>query len=140
MDLARLRTYLMNVYDKNRFVNLLQMKVGDVEPGKVELLMPVIEEIHTNLYGNAHGGSIASLADTAMGFACATLGKRVVTLEMNMNFIHAAMSSSQLIAKAVVAHNGGRTMVVECDIVTSDDILVAKSRGTFFIIGQFEGV
>jgi acyl-CoA thioesterase len=105
----------------------------------VKIAMPVNQDIHTNLYGAVHGGALASLADTAMGIACATVGKRVVTLEFNMNYIRSAIVQPAIEAIGVVIHNGSSTMVTECEILDQENALLAKARATFFIIGQFEG-
>ena len=135
MDYANLKDTLNQKYEKNSFVNLLHMQIVAAREGEIELSMPIQAEIHTNLYGVAHGGSLASLADTAMGIACATFGKRVVTLEMNINFLRGVP-----IQPAIrVIHNGSRTIVTECDIYDEENQLMAKARGTFFVIGRFEG-
>lgn len=139
-DLVRLKEYLIKTYTNNPFVNLLGMKIADIAEGKVEITMPVVPAIHTNLYGVAHGGALASLADTAMGIACATLKRRVVTLDLNLNYIKGAAAQPAVKAIGAVAHNGSRTMVAECDIFDQENALLAKSRATFFVIGQFEGV
>ena len=140
MDLARLKEYLVGTYDSNPYVNLLKMCIADIGDGRAELTMPVIHEVHSNLYGIAHGGALASLVDTAMGVACATVGKRVVTLDLNMNFLRSASVQPAIRAVAIVIHNGSRTMVVECEVFDREDALLAKARATFFVIGQFEGV
>lgn len=140
MDLARLKEYLIGTYSTNPFVNLLKMRLSDIGDGRAELTMPIIHEVHSNLYGVAHGGSLASLVDTAMGVACATVGKRVVTLELNMNFLRSASVQPAVKAVAVVIHNGSRTIVVECEVFDRENALLAKARATFFVIGQFEGV
>lgn len=132
-----LRNSLMNVYDKNPYINLLDISIGNLEDGKAELCMPVVEGKHTNLYDIAHGGALASLADTAMGIACATTGKKVVTLEMNMNFIKGAIPQDALKAVGRVIHNGKSTIIAECEIMDTQNELILKARGTFFITGMF---
>lgn len=139
MEVARIKERLVSTYEKNPFIHLLQMDIVEAAPGWAKLTMPIIHEIHTNLYGIAHGGALASLADTAMGVACVSLGKKVVTLEMNINFLHGAPVNSTVRAISTVVHGGSRTMVVECEVLGQDDTLLAKARGTFFIVGQFEG-
>lgn len=135
---ARLKRHLLNIYDHNPFVGLLQMQIDDIREGEADLSMPVIYEVHTNLFKMVHGGALASLADTAMGVACATLGKRVVTLEMNMNFIRSAGLGATIKAAGKVIHDGKATLVVECDLTDSSDTLLVKARGTFFVVGQFD--
>ena len=135
--LKRLYENLTRLYDSNPFVGLLGLKVGGIAEGEATMLMPVDHGVHGNLYGVAHGGALASLADTAMGVACATTGKRVVTLEMNMNFISSAAAGETVAGAAKVVHDGKQTLVVEAEL-RSGERLVAKARGTFFVIGSFD--
>lgn len=86
----KLKKQLTKLYDQNSFVRLLDMKIVEISEGKAVLTMAVDPNKHTNLYHVLHGGAQASLADTVMGVACATLGKRVVTIDMNINFIKSA--------------------------------------------------
>ena len=62
---------IKDVYSINSFVKLCGMELVDVECGKVTLTMPIDAAKHTNLYEVAHGGSLAALADTALGMASA---------------------------------------------------------------------
>ena len=133
-----LQQYLRKIYSQNSFVNLLEMKLIHVEPGNAILSMPIDPAKHTNLYNVAHGGALASLADTAMGVACASLGRRVVTLELNMNFIKAPDSGTVIRACGRVLHNGGHTLVVECDVLGEIEVLLGKARGTFYVVGKFD--
>ena len=133
-----LQQYLRKIYSQNSFVNLLEMKLIHVEPGNAILSMPIDPAKHTNLYNVAHGGALASLADTAMGVACASLGRRVVTLELNMNFIKAPDSGTVIRACGRVLHNGGHTLVVECDVLGEKEVILGKARGTFYVVGKFD--
>ena len=137
--IQKLKAYLTKIYDVNPYVRLLKMTIDDITEGMARLAMPVDYDIHTNLYKVAHGGSIASLADTAMGVACATVGKPVVTIDMNINYIRSAEQQTVIYCTATVIHNGKHTLVVEAEVVDGQGRLVAKARGTFFIIGRFEG-
>lgn len=134
----RLKEKLHNLYKRNPFVGLLQMKVEDVKEGEATLAMPIIQAIHGNLYGMAHGGATASLADTAMGLACVSLGKRVVTLDMNINYIYGAADGETMTAVAKVVHNGQHTVVVEAEHRDTAGRLLAKARGTFFVVGSLD--
>jgi 1,4-dihydroxy-2-naphthoyl-CoA hydrolase len=135
---AWLRDRLKYLYEKNPHVGLLRMQLAEVSEGAAVLTMPVIREVHGNLYGMVHGGALASLADTAMGVACASTGKRVVTLDLSTNFIASAGEGETVKAAATLIHGGRSTMVVDCEMTDSTGRLLAKARGTFFVIGQFE--
>lgn len=132
-----LKDYLYHIYKSNPFVSLLNMSIAKLEQGCVTMVMPVEKDRHTNLYHVAHGGALASLADTAMGVACCTTGKKVMTLDMSMNFIRAAQPQAAVSAVGKVVHDGSRTMVAETDIVDGNGGLVLKARGTYFVIGSF---
>jgi len=133
-----LQRHLMQIYDRNPYVRLLDMQIVSIAEGHVTMNMPVEADKHANLYGAAHGGSLASLADTVMGVACASCGKRVVTIEMNINYLRGVAAGSAVLAEAKIIHNGRQTIVVETDIFDGQGSLAAKSRGTFCVIGRFD--
>ena len=136
-DKEWLTEQLSNIYAQNPYIKLLGIRIIKVDDGQAELSMPVVADKHTNLYHVAHGGALASLADTAMGIACAATGKQVVTLEMNMNFIKSAVPQSEIRGMGRIIHNGKSTMIAEGEIIDSHNTLIAKMRGTFFVTGKF---
>lgn len=136
--IEHLKEYLNGIYDSNPFVHMLDMKITALREGEAEISMPVDPSKHTNLYSSLHGGAAASLADTAMGIACATMGKRVVTIDLNINYIRNAAANEIVHASGKVIHSGRQTMVVEAEILDNSGKLVAKSRGTFMVIGKFD--
>lgn len=135
---AGLKEYFQETYRDNSYVKLLEMKLVHIKPGTARLSMPINPEKHTNLYHVAHGGAMASVADTVMGVACGSLGRRVVTLEINMNFIKAAEAGTMVSAVGRVLHNGRNTLVVEGEVLGQDDTLLLKARGTFYVVGKFD--
>ncbi len=136
--IAILKERLGNLYDRNPFVGILQLKVEDIKEGEAIVSMPVIQKVHGNIFGVAHGGAIASLADTAMGIVCATLGKKTVTLDMNINYLHSATHGETITATAKAIHNGRHTIVIEAEHHNGDGRLLAKARGTFFVTGYYD--
>lgn len=133
-----LKRFIDIFYDNNSYVKLLGMRITKLGEDQAELSMSINADKHTNVYAIAHGGALASLADTVMGVACSTTGKRVVTLEMNMNFIKEVRSQAEIKASGKVIHNGKSTMIVEAEIIDSDNNLIAKGRGTFLVTGFWE--
>ena len=128
--------YSLSFYDDNPFVQYLHMDILNIGSGEVRLALQVVHE-HTNVYKIAHGGVLMSMGDTAMGAACLSCRKRVVTLDFHMNFIRAVPTGQQVIARGRVVHNGSRTMVCECDLLDEAGQVFAKSGGTFFVTGHF---
>ena len=106
----RLTKHLRLFYKENPYVELLHIWVDNVEEGSVTLEMK-IDRKHTNFYEMSHGGALMSLADTAMGAACLSHNKKVVTLSFNMSFIKGVPLGEKLIATGHVVHNGSRTMM-----------------------------
>lgn len=129
--------FIREFYQKNSFVRLLKLQIVNIEEGEFTLAIDV-EDIHTNFYGIAHGGALMSIADTAMGGACLSCNKKVVTLSCTMNFIKAAPLESRIIAAGKVIHNGSRTMACEVEIKNEKGELLGKASGSFFVIGEFK--
>ena len=127
---------ILKIYSKNVYANYLGMKIVKLMPLEAIVSMKSRQNL-MNMLGGLHGGAITSIADMVMGLACATVGKRIVTLGMNINFMYAANLNSTVFAFARIVHNGRRTLVVEFRILDSEtNRLLSKGRGTFFVIGQ----
>lgn len=105
------------------------------EPGRVLLRLPFSDSLLQSL-GRVHGGAIFSLADHASGWAAySTLepDERCATLEMKINYI-AAVHNEDCLADARVVHRGRTSIVVEAEIKTAADKLVAKTLATFIVL------
>ena len=101
--------------------------------GEATLSLTVDDTKHTNQYGFTHGGALEAIADIALGVACATVGKRVMTLAFNMNFIRNVRAGERAISTAVVRHNGRRTMMVDVDTVDGIGRLLTRATATMFV-------
>lgn len=130
-----LQEAIQTFYDKNPFVKHLDMQIESIKDGRTRLMMLVDADTHVNFYGFAHGGALASLVDTAMGSACLSVGKKVVTVEMNFNCIKPAPAGQRIVADGYIIHNGRKTIVAEAEIRGEDSSLIVRARGTFFVIG-----
>jgi acyl-CoA thioesterase len=118
------------------YLDLLDMKPIRTEDGKVEFELEVKEK-HLRTLGIAHGGVVASLMDSAVGFAAGTTappGYHVVTVQLNVNFIRPSWEGEKLIAKGTVLHAGKQTAVARGEIRTAENYLVASGMGTFMYI------
>ncbi len=130
------RQHFKEFYEANPFLALLGVRVTEYERGRVRLDMDVKHE-HTNVHRIAHGGVAATMVDTAMGIACFTCDKGVVTLEMNLSFI-SPVCEGRVYAEGEVIHNGKHTMVCEGRVFDEEGTLCLKSTGTFFVVRNFE--
>lgn len=127
--------YINNFYEDNPFTKYLGVDIVSIDKANVCVRL-IIKHEHTNVYGIAHGGVIMSLCDMAMGAACLSVGKKVVTLDFNINILKSIDMKDVAIVKGTIIHNGKSTIVAECEVFNKDNKLCAKSRGTFFVIGR----
>lgn len=132
-----LSRFIDNLYERNPHVGLLGMRLESGDEKHCIFSMELIKEIHGNAHNQAHGGALVSLADTTMGAGCAFFNKKVVTLNIQMSYFSSAPLGSKIYAKATVLHNGRTTIGVEADIVDEKGKILAKSTGTFFVIGKW---
>ena len=87
---------------------------------------------YTTINGRLHGGIVATLADTVMGWAIVSMGIDSVTIDMSLNYFAPVYEGSDITAESYVIFAGKTTVVAEANIFNQGK-LVAKSRGTFFL-------
>ena len=129
------RQNLLKRNGESAFALLLGFEPVEAAPGRVVLRLPFTDKLLQS-FGRVHGGAIFSLADHASGWAAYTTldeGERCATLEMKINYI-AAVDNEDCIAVAQVIHRGRTSIVIETDLKTADDRLVAKTLATFIVL------
>ena len=126
---------IIEFYHENTVIDFLGVAVVPTPDGEARLEL-CADARHANLYLMAHGGVLTTMADTAMGAKCLALNKRVVTISLTMNFLHAVMTGTRVFTEAEVLHDGRKTMVCECRIVDATGKLYAKANATFFVTGK----
>ncbi|NPV90124.1 MAG: PaaI family thioesterase [Firmicutes bacterium] len=134
LDEGLFKVLLRTVQEMPALKNL-NISLKRISPGRVVFEMD-IGPGYSNTIGTAHGGVIASLADTAMGYAGISLDQMLVTLEMNLNYFATVKVGERVIAEAEVIYAGKKTVVAEAGIYDSRRRLVAKSRGTYSPVGR----
>lgn len=88
----------------------LGARIGQVEPGRVEVLVDWAEGL-TQQHGFLHGGVVASALDSACGYAAFSLmpaGTGVLTIEFKTNFVAPAQGQRFRMVGEVV--KPGRTV------------------------------
>ena len=104
--------------------------------GQAELSVEITESM-LNVHEKIHGGVLFTIADSTAGACAVSLGKKVVTLNANINFIK-ANPTGKVISKGRVIHKGRSTVVV--DVNTYDyttDALLSTSSFTMFVLGEY---
>jgi uncharacterized protein (TIGR00369 family) len=103
--------------------------------GEAVVTMPTRAEM-ANRRDVIHGGFIAFLADTAMGWAMSSSlpdGERHYSFDLKLSFIATGRIGERLTAVAKVLHAGRRTGVAECRVEGEDGRLVATATATFIV-------
>ena len=117
VDEARVR----ESFARQRHMATLGVTIAYVGPGEVHLAMPY-DERFCQQNGFLHAGAIASVADSANGYAAYTLAPPdtdVLAVEFKINLLAPARASGFLARARVL--RGGRTLsVCQADVVTTD--------------------
>jgi acyl-CoA thioesterase len=90
---------------------------------------------HANVYGNVHGGAIASLADSACGLSLIIRldeGEFAVTQNLIVNYLKPA-PIGVMTAKGWIVHRGKTAAVLEADLFSESGDLVAHAQTTHAI-------
>ena len=103
-------------------------------PDMAEITLPLAPK-HANRYGIVHGGVLASILDTAMGFAGCYTGdanrvQLAMTLSMTVNFLSVARGQT-LIAEGRKTGGGAKTFFAEATITDDTGAVIATATGVF---------
>lgn len=129
---------LIDMNENTPYHRLLDIDISMLDRGMAEVTA-TIQEKHLNPAGNAHGGMLFSLFDTAMGMAVRTMGRYSITLlDMDMNFIAPARLGDTIKVVGRVVHLGRSTVVSEGEAYNQDGKLIAICRETFFNFGLMD--
>ena len=106
-------------FDRQEFMTTLGASLTGVEPGAIEIQMPIRPAI-AQQHGFVHAGAIASIADSACGYAAATLmpaDTGVLDVEFKINQM-APAAGELLIARAHLMRAGRTLSVCQADVVS----------------------
>jgi uncharacterized protein (TIGR00369 family) len=120
------------------FADLLGYKLTERGLGIAEMTLKVGPQ-HLNRASIPHGGVLATLLDSAAGFAAAFVDdpdqpRAVVTLSINVLFIGQARLGDTLIARGKRVGGGKSICFAEAE-VTSNGKTIARAEGTFKYLG-----
>jgi uncharacterized protein (TIGR00369 family) len=115
------------------YLALLGMRVTAAGESTATYEMPVTESLY-NPNNVAHGGALASLLDSAMGFAVVTTlgsGENFTTVDLTINFIRpVTVKSGMLRCIGRVVHRGRQIAVAEAVCTDGAGELIARASST----------
>jgi len=125
-------------FAKQQFMATIGAEVAEVSAGKVTLRMKVRDDL-LQQHGFVHAGAIASLADSACGYAALSLmpaDAAVLSVEFKCNMLSPAKGDA-IIARADVIRAGKTVMVCRADVFSvngKEEKLVAAMQGTMMVV------
>lgn len=125
-------------FTRQRFMETLGATVESVGDGTVVLRLPVREAL-TQQHGFMHAGAIATLADSACGYAALTKmppDAAVLSIEFKVNMLAPAVGEA-LVARAEVIRAGRTIMVCRSDVYAvkgGEEKLIAAMQGTMMVV------
>ena len=125
---------LQKIIDGSPFGKFSGYELIDINPDEQRLVMKMplraeFERLPDS--GQIHGGPIAALIDSAGCYALVMLHDSAIpTISFSTEYLRPAMNTS-LTATAVVRKNGRSIGVVDINVVSDDDRLIAIGRGIY---------
>lgn len=118
-----------------KFADLIGYDLSDWRENGATVTL-TIDERHLNRSGVLHGGVLATLIDTACGFAGCyrpppSAGRRALTLSLHTQFLGAVDLGARLSAVAQRTGGGRQIFFSSCEVRDETGRLVARGDGTF---------
>lgn len=131
-------------FARQRVMETLGATLSRVEPGAVEIILPYRAEL-TQQHGFIHAGIVATILDSACGYAAFSLmpaDRAVLTAEYKINLLRPA-SGEHIVARARVLKAGRTLTVCAGDAVAQtggEDKVVATMLATIMAVMDREGL
>ena len=124
----------MDETKKGFMQNIGDLSFKKIDETNYEFRIKILENF-LNTGGIAHGGFIATIADTGMGTAAHRVAgdKRCVTINLDMKFISAGLLGDKLKGKVKILKKTNTLIFISCEISNSSDIVTSAS-GTWKIL------
>ncbi len=117
------------------FISLVGAHVPEAAEGKATLAVEV-DERHLNVAGTVHGGMLATLVDTTMGFAVrsAVGDETPATSQLSLTYLRPG-KPGRLVVTATVRKRGENLTVCEADVEQDGKSLV-HALATFALVSS----
>jgi len=127
-------------FGKQKLMTTIGATLEKVDPGAVTIRLPFRDDL-TQQHGFIHAGAIASVADSACGYAALSLmppDAEVLSIEFKINMLSPAKGDA-LVARGEVIRAGKRIMVCRADVFSiagNEEKLVAAMQGTMMVVND----
>lgn len=132
----KLFSFIVETNSQAPFYNLAGITTKNLGPGWAEMSVQTGDE-HGNPMGLTHGGLISTLADSAMGNAVRTTGRKGVTVNYDISFLSSAPVGKEIVGHGRVDRAGSKIVFTSVEVVC-DNKVIATCQGTFYVVGEIE--
>lgn len=116
----------------------LGMELLEVGPGRATLAMTIREHM-VNGWAVAHGGLVASLADSAFAAACNSRGVLTVAAGFSVDFLEPVHEADRLVATAHEVWLRGRAGLYDVAVRRDPGPEGSQEAGAGEVVAQFRG-
>lgn len=131
-------------FARQGIMGTLGATIVSVEPGRVAIALPVVPAV-SQQHGFAHAGAVATIADSACGYAALTLMPAevgVLTAEYKINLM-APAAGERLVATGTVIRSGRLLSVAQAEVVAergAERKVVALLTATLVAVAGRDGI
>ena len=98
----------------------------------------IVQEKHTNPLGLLQGGILCAYFDDTFGpLSYAILGKPMLTLDMNIQFIRGVKANEKVKIKAEIQSRGIQVMYLKAEAVNQKNKTIAVATTTVLVMNSF---
>ena len=123
------------MWQSDRACQALGMELVSVDLGSAQMVMTVNGDM-VNGHGICHGGFLFTLADSAFAYACNSRNLVTVASGARIDFLRPAHLDDQLMATALVVHQGKRSGIYDVTVTNEAGDCIAQFRGNSTTIGD----
>lgn len=131
---AKVMQVLDLLSSRNPVLNALGMRVTQAQPGQVQLVMKIQENM-VNSHGTCHGGFLFTLCDQTAGFTCMSRNEAAVTQTGHITYVNSARLGEEIVADGIELTRSRRSGTYDVRLSGPDGRLVALFRSQFVIVG-----
>lgn len=122
--------------DQEPFLAHNFMRTTDLDDGTATVTLPMHTE-SLNRWGGAHGGTLFSLCDVAMGMAIMTLRQEmVVTVNSTIDYLSAAAAGSTLTTVGKVDRLGGKLAFCSAEMTDETGKVIVRAHCVMCFTGR----
>ena len=113
-------------------LNIRLLEIGDT----YAVMEVIVSAIHGNYFGGAHGGLLATLADTVSFFPRPLLpsGRTCTTTNLNINYVRPAAIGDTLTARSELVHLGRKMASLTVMVTNQEGKLVLHGTTTLMLL------